>query len=131
MAQLEPCPACERHVRVASANCPFCDASLSEAFRATPPRAAPGKRLARAAMFAVGTAIATTSSGCYMSHQLGGTAPATDAGVADAEVRRDLGRDGGIAALYGVPPDPITEEDAGVEEDLGGISADYGSPPGR
>lgn len=132
MAQLEPCPSCARHVRVQSSACPFCRTALSDSFRATPPRARP-RRLGRAAMFAVGAALATP--GCYLSHEVGraDAAVTRDASTAPGPVYGgpptpvDAGIDyGGTAILYGIAPSAL---DAGEHEDAGGVSADYGSPP--
>ena len=140
MAQLEPCPTCSRHVRVASDACPFCGAALSDTFRGTRRRPAAGSRLGRAALFAVGAALSTTSAGCYVSHEVDrddaapvDAAVRSDAGLrVDASVPRDAGVDlGSGMALYGDPPSPVEEPDAGEDVDLGAVSADYGSPPGR
>ena len=60
---LVPCPACDRHVRVSEATCPFCTAPLPVdlARRAVP--AAP-RRLGRAAAFTFGlVALGTPSCG--------------------------------------------------------------------
>jgi hypothetical protein len=55
-SHLAACPCCARHVRVSEPTCPFCRSALGHAFRATPARQAPRKRLPRAALFALGTA---------------------------------------------------------------------------
>lgn len=57
---LSACPSCARHVRVSESACPFCQSALGDAFRAAPTRPAPGIRLARAALFALGTGVTLT-----------------------------------------------------------------------
>jgi len=59
---LSACPACERHVRVSETTCPFCAATLSDAFRATPAPRRLATRLSRAALFALGTTGATAAA---------------------------------------------------------------------
>jgi len=58
MLDLRPCTACQRHVAITEAACPFCSASLVE----TEPRSMPLGRLSRAALFA-GAALATAACG--------------------------------------------------------------------
>src|SRR5678815_4197223 len=93
-AHLVPCPACARHVRASSTACPFCDAALDDAFRTTPPRVIPQRRLARAATYALGAALAF--SACGPSSSSGGGAGGGGGG-------------GGIVMPYGAPPDPHPE----------------------
>lgn len=61
MSQLVPCPACERHVRLPSSSCPFCDAALDasslEDRYASRRRGAPAGAK-RAAVFALGAGLA-------------------------------------------------------------------------
>ncbi len=57
---LAACPSCARHVRSSEPACPFCHAPLDDAFRVAPPRLAPGVRLTRAALFALGAGVALT-----------------------------------------------------------------------
>lgn len=64
MSDLTPCPQCQRHIRVTSATCPFCDAAtvpseLSEV-RATR-RAAPKPGVKRAVLFALGAGLTSTA----------------------------------------------------------------------
>lgn len=54
MNQLEPCPHCERHVKISETACPFCAGALD--FAHVAPRAMPGAFLGRAAVFAFGIA---------------------------------------------------------------------------
>lgn len=114
---LAPCPSCTRHVRVSETLCPFCATALPTdiAVRGARPRVA--ARLARAGIFAVGTAVAAATSAACST-----VAPATDAG-GDMAAATDTGT-GGLDAAYGGPPDlgPI---DLGH----GGIDAAYGGPP--
>jgi hypothetical protein len=62
MDRLEPCPTCQRHVRVSETSCPFCGANV-EALGALPARALPSTRLGRAALFAFGVTAAATAAG--------------------------------------------------------------------
>lgn len=105
--RLAPCASCERHVQADADACPFCGAS----FRAPPPPPSPTARLGRAALFAFGTAVASSAlAGCNDSH-----GPTDDAGSA-----RDAGVDSGGAIVppYGAPP-----------EDAGGAVPLYGGAP--
>ncbi len=76
MSELNPCPSCNRHVRVADVVCPFCWApqpSRAPRIEAARPR----PRLNRAAVFAAGAALAGMSA-------CSSTANPTDAGVGGA-----------------------------------------------
>jgi hypothetical protein len=111
---LAPCTACARHVRRTETRCPFCGAAVAFAS----PARGPSERLGRAALFAFGTAVATSAIGCGTKTNLG-----VGAGeVIDSAVDRDAG---GVPVLYGGAPPP----DAGP--DLGCCNADYGGPPIR
>lgn len=57
MAQLHPCPSCQRHARVTDDRCPFCDHAL--AFDDAP-HALPARRLGRAALVAFGATLAVS-----------------------------------------------------------------------
>jgi hypothetical protein len=59
MSDLEPCPACRRHVRTDETACPFCEAALGGAAS----RRLSTTRVARAVVFA-GAALATAAAGC-------------------------------------------------------------------
>ena len=152
---LAPCPSCLRHVRAGEPACPFCAAPLGEAHRSAARRPSPPRRLTRAAMFAFGSAIASSASGCYDHHVLGAAPEPRDAGGFRAE------DSGGSALLYGTPPEPDVDAaviaidagphdagvdaisvaayggpfpidppiDAGAEEDAGGAVNLYGGPP--
>ena len=63
MTRLEPCPACQRHVKVTETACPFCAASLADAFATLAPRVVPRARLGRAAMFAAGVMASQSACG--------------------------------------------------------------------
>jgi len=56
--QLEPCPSCDRHVRIDETVCPFCAASIETAMAAASPRALPDRRLGRAALVSFGLSVA-------------------------------------------------------------------------
>lgn len=112
---LAPCTACARHVRRTETRCPFCEAPLALAPIAV---RTPGERLGRAALFAFGTAVATSAIGCGTKTNLG-----VGAGeMIDAAIGHDAG---GLPVLYGGAPPP----DAGI--DVGCCNADYGGPPIR
>lgn len=141
---LAPCPGCSRHVRALETACPFCGSTLDAQFRAAAARrtSTPARRLGRAALFAFGSAVA--SSGCYEHHLRAPEAPGigpvdaafnADAALPDAV---DAGTDAAIPsiALYGAPPDPVL--DAGALDDLDGAvfnlygaapAPHYGAPP--
>ncbi len=106
--RLAPCTSCERHVQADADACPFCGAS----FRALPPPPSPTARLGRAALFAFGTAVASSAlAGCSDSH-----GPADDAGSTPRDAGVDSG--GAIVPPYGAPP-----------EDAGGAVPLYGGAP--
>jgi hypothetical protein len=82
MPHLRPCKSCSRHVRADEARCPFCSAELETAL----PQAFIDGRLSRAAIMAVGTALAAgTLGGCGN-------------GVGDSI---------SVAPAYGGPPQPM------------------------
>jgi hypothetical protein len=56
MSALVPCPSCNRHVRAGESACPFCSASLSHPACEGRCSSAHGRRLSRAALFAMGGA---------------------------------------------------------------------------
>jgi hypothetical protein len=135
-------------VRRTEQACPFCGVAL--ALGATPVRMVT-ERLGRAALFTLGTAVATSGCGARSSlldplpapssardaaalpvdaapGEVDAGAPMTHYGappiVVDAFVAEDAGP---VVNLYGAPPEP--EGDAGVDADLGCCNADYGTPP--
>lgn len=128
---LHPCPGCARHVRRTETTCPFCASAI--AIEAPEPRVIT-ERLGRAALFAMGAAV-MTSSGCAVS-LYGAPAPDTgpnDAGVAaaDAGVALDAAGnpDSGFFPPYGTPPPDDTgppNDDAGQDA---GFAGAYGAPP--
>jgi hypothetical protein len=70
MPDLQPCPACSRHVTRAESSCPFCAAVIAPAA----PRERPFQRMSRAAVF--GAALA--SSACGGKHKQEATTPDPD-----------------------------------------------------
>ena len=96
MTDLEPCPRCDRHVRVTETACPFCAVALDFADRE--PRALPRARLGRAATFAFGV-IATTQSACG-DNKTGHPAPVDAAAPADSSI------DAGNVPIYAAAPTP-------------------------
>jgi hypothetical protein len=132
MNPLVPCPSCSRHVRASETACPFCASELSlRVARAVP--AAP-RRLERLAVFTFAAAVAVT--GCTVN-------PTEDTSEQESEL-------GGIQPMYGQPPPPDVDLDAGPAPDIdagedsgdqdagspcdtppaddGGIHAMYGAP---
>ena len=150
--RLAPCTDCHRHVRLSEASCPFCGAVLASLV--APTRRMPPRSLGRAAIFAVGSALASSASGCYQAHER--DTPTIDA----APEEHDAGG-GGSIVLYGTAPfdaggsdedfdagAPVTHYggpwplpdsgfvpapvDAGPEVDAnGGSQVLYGGPPGE
>jgi hypothetical protein len=107
MSDLEPCPACRRHVRVDESACPFCGGALE----ASAPRSLAAGRLTRAAVFA-GAALAG-ATGCGGKQKTDpngngvGNEVVVDAGVEqaappDAQPYREP--DHNIPMPYGAPP---------------------------
>ncbi|NVB85258.1 MAG: hypothetical protein HOV81_43235 [Kofleriaceae bacterium] len=119
MNQLEPCPQCERHVKVSEPSCPFCMYSLTEAFANIGPRLAPRARLGRAATFAFG--IVAMSQGACDTPGPRPDAAARDASpdvMHDADIPVDADwYDGGGEPIYsaaptfdgGTPPSPAEQ----------------------
>jgi hypothetical protein len=65
-ARLLACPSCSRHVRATESACPFCAGSIPASFRDLPAPRPPGRRLSRAALYAIGATslgLATACSG--------------------------------------------------------------------
>lgn len=111
MSQLEPCPHCHRHVRVSEPACPFCAASLAEAFAGVGPRAAPRARIGRAALFAFGVAASTSACGDDVRTPDAPSAQ-VDAAAPDAAAQPDADPDAGAVPIYAAAPTP----DAGPRE---------------
>jgi hypothetical protein len=150
MERLEPCPACQRHVRVSEPSCPFCGRDV-RALSALPARELPKQRLGRAALFAFGVgATAAGSVGCVEEAEPDQDASDDPAEAVDAASTKDAGgaiggrQDGGtVVALYGLSlPDggfgggqpggalvPDAGKDAGPGGNLGGVLAMYGGAP--
>jgi hypothetical protein len=112
--RLLPCPSCARHVRAFEAACPFCASALPAFPAAAPIARAGGKRLSRAALFALGAsaaAIAACSDAGTTQSLYGG--PAVDSGQDSPSP----------APLYGGAPVDASD-DAPVL-----VDAAYGGPP--
>lgn len=144
---LVPCSACRRHVRATESACPFCSASLTSAGAKGTARevaAATTRGMSRAAILALGAAIAVTA--CSSDDDpgtgngtgqvgTGGTAGSAGAGGESGEggtagtagtagAGGDNGDAGSAAALYGIPPGG----NGGAPDD-GGNAPEYGAPP--
>lgn len=109
MSQLEPCPRCDRHVKVSETTCPFCARSLATAFANRAPRVTPRVRLGRAATFAFG--LVAMSQGACSENDASPPRPdaasiPADAG-ADAAVPADADYDGDSGVpIYAAAPTP-------------------------
>jgi hypothetical protein len=66
---LRPCPSCARHARVSERACPFCRATFDAAFRTAVRPKPPSQRLARAALFSLGTTTVAFAPGCALVPQ--------------------------------------------------------------
>jgi hypothetical protein len=101
VSELNPCPSCNRHVRVADPVCPFCSEPQAE----RPPRAeAPfGRpRLNRAAIFAAGAALAGMSACSTTGNPPdAGVGGATGAGTGGAGASGGAGGAGGAGGSGG------------------------------
>lgn len=139
MAQLEPCPGCQRHVRIDEPSCPFCGASLN--LSAVSPRALPGTRLGRAALFTFGAAAAASAVVACTDEPEPDQEDGGDEGEPDASKPGDAGvqLDGNVAPLYGLPawdasvpdgaaPDASLPTDGGGEKLDGNVAPVYGAP---
>lgn len=124
MSELTPCPRCQRHVRNTDLTCPFCEQALTRA--GLPARPLPRTRLGRAATFAFGaTLLSTTAFGCggESESKKGGGAGTSSGGSAS-----------GGNALGGTAPGGVasggTLSGGGGELTGGtGVVPPYGSPP--
>ena len=133
---LRACSTCARHIRVSEEACPFCGSTLEESFRAAPPPQAPGARLTRAALFALGTGAVALSPACSSSSSA--PAPSDDAGpshgVLDSGIQPAYGGptfEGGIQPVYGAPaedaaPPPGNAIDSGAQPAYGAPALDGG-----
>lgn len=110
MSDLEPCPACRRHVRIDEAACPFCAVALAGA----EPRGLSSTRVARAVVFA-GAALASVAAGC------GGKQKAPDR--EDTVVENQTTDESVPTPDAGPPTKPIDVDDS--------CCMPYGAPPRR
>lgn len=122
MATFEPCPGCQRHVKIDEASCPFCGAGLAEHFARLSTRALPRTRLGRAALFAFGVgATSTLLSHCASDDD--------DGKQSDGGAQGGDGDDGGnVQPMYGGPPADAGTQ-VGGDEDAGGVFPLYGGAP--
>jgi hypothetical protein len=157
--QLEPCPACQRHVRTDETVCPFCAAAIASAMARAPRRVLPRARLERAALMSfgllVGAAAGVTLEACgdddddddEVGESVQPVYGAPPQSERDAAV--DAGRDAGMnntgIPVYGAPAQPSPRDagardagtrDAGDAGDAGRDAGDehavapvYGGPP--
>jgi hypothetical protein len=113
MDRLEPCPSCQRHVRISESRCPFCAANV-EALGALAAREMPTKRLGRAALFAFGVSAAAAA---------GNTVACTDEPDPDSNENIDestgAGKDAGVRNDAGASAGGAGTSDAGASADAG------------
>jgi len=129
MSDLTPCPTCQRHVRNIESVCPFCGDALA---LSQLPHALPRSRLGRAATFAFGATLLSTSAlvGCggESESKKGGeggmAAGGMSAGGLDgggANAGQNLGG-GAVVPMYGAAPAGGTPSDAGgASGGVGGV----------
>ncbi len=126
MNRLEPCPGCSRHVRWEESACPFCQQPL--ALAQLPPRAAPSRRLGRAATFAFGASVvgATALVACGDDREVA-PIPAYGAPAAGSWNEPGQGGQSGAPAAQGGQSGAAPEE---MNGEGGEARAVYGGPPG-
>ncbi len=140
MKTLVPCPSCQRHVRASEASCPFCASALSDSLASQAVPAAT-QRLKRAAAFAFTASLAlagcgdTTTPAPDAAAVDAATDTSSDATPADSSTDTGPADNGGMMALYGLPPADAGSDtgasDAATDAptDNGGAMALYGAPP--
>jgi hypothetical protein len=122
MATFEPCPGCQRHVKIDETSCPFCSAALSEHFGRLSARALPRSRLGRAALFAFGVgATSPLLTQCASDDD-------DDEKQSDGGTEGDDDEDGNVQPVYGAPPEDAGTQ-VGGDEDAGGVFPLYGGAP--
>ncbi len=127
MRHLVPCEGCQRHVRSDEGRCPFCGATVRGD---SPAPVLPDRPLSRAALFVFASTVALGSA-CQSTSDQGPAArpqpdptaqgplpgpaetpsppPAADAGPSQAEIPQVP-----PTAVYGAPPRPMDDTDAGA-----------------
>jgi hypothetical protein len=127
------CSGCQRHVKIGSSSCPFCQCNLAAThFRAVEAPLPDTRGWKRAALFSFGAALSSVS--CSSTTTASDAAAQDMASPQDRAPPQDVARDvsvisdapedfGGIAPPYGIAVD------SGPPEDDGGVNADYGAPP--
>jgi hypothetical protein len=114
---LVPCAACQRHIRVSEALCPFCGVSLGAAERAVKPPTLPRKRIGSLAV----VAFRTTALGAVIAACGANTGEPTDDNP-------DGGADAG-AGSSGIGGSNATGTGGSRPDDnIGGSTARGGSP---
>jgi len=100
MSCLAPCPACNRHIAVDVAACPFCSAALPETFSQQMACRKPQGRMTRAAKLAAGATLMAAAASCGGS-AYGAGPPLPDASTDTGTM--DVSPDSQIA-IYGAAP---------------------------
>lgn len=119
MADLQPCPACRRHILSNVGECPFCGSTVR--LEASPPLQRAG-RLTRAAIFAGATALAATACGDPEVHE-------------EEEIVEEEHSTGGETTVEVVQDgDGNTDGDSDQIEEVhhpDNVAMPYGAPPSR
>jgi hypothetical protein len=141
--KLEPCPACQRHVRADERVCPFCAADLTTMVHRPPRRPMPGERLGRAALMSLSLSAGALGACEQGVPVYGAPSPpdedheGQDATVKDAGPRDASVRDASDAALDARVPDAGDAQvdaaplDAGQDAGEPGVFPVYGAPVQR
>jgi len=99
MTCLAPCPACNRHIAIDVAACPFCSAALPDSFAQQMACRKPQGHMSRAAKLAAGATLMAAAASCGGSAY--GTSVIPDAGADTGTM--DVSPDSQIA-IYGAAP---------------------------
>jgi hypothetical protein len=99
MSCLAPCPACNRHIAIDVAACPFCSAALPDTFAQQATCRKPQGRLSRAAKLAAGATLMAAAASCASSAYGGSVIPDGGADTGTMDVSPDS-----PIAIYGAAP---------------------------
>lgn len=137
--QLEPCPACQRHVRIDERVCPFCAADLTVMVHRAARRALPGERLGRAALMSLSLGVGACVQGQPVygapsqpdeDHE-GEDATVKDAGPRNASARDAAPLDARAADAGDAQAPDAAPLDAGADSGEPGFFPIYGAPVQR
>lgn len=137
---LTPCPSCQRHVRLGTSACPFCEAALPEP-AGSRARAALPSGVKRATLFAMGVTVAACSADSDLPTPVyGAPVPPAQGGASSMGGRAgsggsNMGGAGGEVLppptpVYGAPVAPEGGSGGTGPEGQGGSSAGQGGSGG-